>query len=338
METLPVSYEFAEKYVRFSKPEYKQLYLYLKYQVSKNGGFPKPDAIARDLDMTADRAIYILDFWVSRDELVYDETGYHFPEEVRRGRPAQAAPAPKAGRDSSGRKQVTKPSYTMAEIDAVASSNKSVSGLFYQAETVLNKILTPSDMEMLYSFVDWLGLPVEVITMLLSYAAKRGKTNRRYQETVAIAWAERGIDTFEAAEAHVMELEALDSAEHKIRGILGIYDRALTPTEKKYIRLWIEDDQIWLDLIPLAYDRTVEHTGKLSWAYMNKILQSWAAEGFTTPEQVRDWDGKFKQQSKSQSAQCLPKKSKINNYEDTHQTDYAKLEEQLLDMMLDHEG
>ena len=197
----PISYTFAEKYVRFSNPEYLQLYLYLRYLVHKNGTFPTVEQISKDLDITPERTIFILDFWVSRDELIYDESGYRFPATEALPMAPTPAPALKSNR------QVSRPSYTMAEIDAVAAGNKSVSGLFYQAETVLHKILTPSDMEMLYSFVDWLGLPVEVITMLLSYASKKGKTNRRYLETVAIDWAERGIDTFEAAEAHVMELE-----------------------------------------------------------------------------------------------------------------------------------
>lgn len=324
----PISYDFAEKYVRFSNPEYLQLYLYLRYLVHKNGNFPTVEQIAKDLDIAPDRVIFILDFWVSRDELIYDENGYYFPEKkvTTVSKPV-----------SKSRKQVSRPSYTMAEIDAVAANNKSVSGLFYQAETVLHKILTPSDMEMLYSFVDWLGLPVEVITMLLSYASKKGKTSRRYLETVAIDWAERGIDTFEAAEIHVMELENSDSIERKIRGILGIYDRAMTTTEKKYIKLWAGDTRITPELIALAYDRTVTHTGKLSWAYMNKILESWLAEGLFTPEAVEMADTSATKKPQVQKRKSLPKKSAFHNYDDTNATDYSKLEEQLLDMILDQE-
>ena len=328
----PISYTFAEKYVRFSNPEYLQLYLYLRYLVHKNGTFPTVEQIAKDLDLTPDRTIFILDFWVSRDELIYDEGGYRFPEST----PApieKSTPAPA----TTGKRQVSRPSYTMAEIDAVASGNKSVSGLFYQAETVLHKILTPSDMEMLYSFVDWLGLPVEVITMLLSYASKKGKTNRRYLETVAIDWAERGIDTFEAAEAHVMELESADSMERKIRSILGIYDRAMTTTEKKYIKQWTADTRITPELITLAYDRTVTNTGKLSWAYMHKILESWAQEGLLTPKDVETAESSSNKKFVPQKGKSLPKKGAINNYVDTNPIDYAKLEEKLLDMMLDQE-
>ena len=32
----------------------------------------------------------------------------------------------------------------------------------------------------------------------------------------------------------------------------------------------------------MAYDRTVEATGKVSFAYIDKILAAWAAKGITT--------------------------------------------------------
>ncbi len=329
MDGFMISNQFAEQYIRFSNPEYIQVYLYLKYRNEKDGAFPQTEQIARELDISQEHACFVLDFWVSRGELCRTKTGYCFPETKKKTRKKTEA----VDETPSLRRQ-TRPSYTMAEIDAVATKNKSISGLFYQAETVLQKVLTQSDMEMLYSFVDWLGLPVEVITMLLSYGAKRGKTGRRYLETVAMDWAERGIDTFEAAEAHVMEMEERDSIERKICGMLGIFDRALTATEKKYIKQWSETSGLSLDLIPLAYDRTVARTGKLSFSYMNKILLSWVEEGLTTQTQVEEKEEAFRN-GKPAKTEGTPKRSKFNNYDDTNPVDYGKLEEQLLDLMLD---
>lgn len=326
MEGFFIANEFAEKYIRFSNPEYIQVYLYLKYRTEKDGEFPKTEQIARELDISLEHAAFVLDFWVSRGELCRKKNGYEFPTE--KGTPKKKEEKP------SGLRTQSRPSYSMAEIDRVAAKNKSISGLFYQAETVLQKVLTQSDMEMLYSFVDWLGLPVEVVTMLLSYGVKKGKTGRRYLETVAMDWAERGIDTFEAAEAHVMALEERDSIERKICGMLGIFDRALTATEKKYIKQWAETPELSLDLVPLAYDRTVSRTGKLSWSYMNKILLSWVAEGLTTQKQVEESEEAFRKVKPAKPEQT-PKRSKFNNYEDTNPVDYGKLEEQLLDLMLD---
>lgn len=325
MQQFSIPFSFAEKHIRFSNPEYLRLYMYLSYQVAKTGCFPKTEQLARELDMSQERVLFIMDFWVSQGELIYDCDGYHYPDHAEKS--VSSAPV------LPEKKRSSRPSYSMAEIDAVSASNKSVSGLFYQAETVLHKILTPSDMEMLYSFIDWLGLPVEVITMLLSYAAKRGKTNRRYLETVAIDWAERGIDSFEAAEAHVMVLENADSVEKEIRNILGIYDRALSATEKKYLKLWSENDRISTELIALAYDRTVTNTGKLSWAYMNKILESWVDAGYTTTEQVQQGEVHGKPVSK----EPLPRKSPFNNYQDANANDYSGLEAKILDLILDEE-
>ncbi len=328
MDGFIISNEFAEKYIRFSNPEYIQVYLYLKYRTEKDGSFPPSEQIARELDISPEHATFVLDFWVSRGELCRTKAGYEFP--VAKKRTAKKKEAPEIGQ----LRRQTRPSYTMAEIDGVAAKNKAISGLFYQAETVLQKVLTQSDMEMLYSFVDWLGLPVEVITMLLSYGAKKGKTGRRYLETVAIDWAERGIDTFEAAESHVMELEERDSMERKICNMLGIYDRALTATEKKYIKQWAETPGLSLDLIPIAYDRTVSRTGKLSWSYMNKILLSWVEEGIFTQSQVEESEEAFRSGKPAKTARG-PKRSSFNNYDDTNTVDYDKLEEQLLDLMLD---
>lgn len=96
----------------------------------------------------------------------------------------------------------------------------------------------------------------------------------------------------------------IGSNEHKIRTILGIYDRALTQTEKKYISAWTEELNISPELVSLAYDKTVENTGKLSFAYMNKILVSWHGEGIKDADGVKRSEeiyGKTKGQKKQKS-------------------------------------
>ena len=327
MSALQLPYEFIEKYVRFSDPQAIRIYLYLRARTESDGHFPDLTEAASALNLSAAQLRYHLDYWISCGEIQKEGDGYAFPGGSRA--------ASRTHRQSPKAAEPKKPSYTMAEIDAVAAKNKAISGMFYQAETILQKVLTQSDMELLYSFVDWLGLPVEVIIMLLSYAAKRGKCGRRYLEKMAIDWADRGIDTFEAAESYVMELEAYDSAEQKVRRVLGIHDRALTPTEKKYIKSWLGNAAIPLDLLPLAYDRTVAYTGKLSYSYMDSILQDWAKNGITDEQQVKEHDQKkMGAKTKSGGAKFV-KKGPGNNYEDTNPVDYDHLEEQILDLMLD---
>ncbi len=329
MDNITLSFDFIDKYVRFTKPEYLQVYLYIKYLAEKDGEIPSADKIAMALDISSAKAEFILEYWTSRGELICDGRGYSIKTDSTQ-RAAEPTRTQKIKRIKS-----SKPAYSQAEIDAVATANKQISGLFYQAETILDKVLTASDMEMLFSFNDWLGLPVEVIMMLLSYAAKRGKTTKHYLETVAIDWADKGIDTYEAAEAYVSELEAADSAEQAIRSILGIYNRAMSTTERKYIKMWANDMKIPSELISLAYDKTVEATGKLSYGYMNKILENWTAAGYKTCEEVSAADEEFYKNGGGKFKDEKPKKSKFNNYDDDNKTDYAELEEQIFEMMLD---
>lgn len=330
--SISLSFDFLDKYVRFSRPEYLQVYLYIKYCFEKDGYVPPPEEISRAMDIPAARAEFVIEYWLSRGELTEDGGRLTVAE-------GNTSAAPQTTASYTQRLQhlrSTKPAYSQQEIEGVAAANKQISGMFYQAETILHKVLTQSETEMLFSFNDWLGLPVEVILMLLSYAAKKGKTTKRYLETVAIDWSEKGIDTFEAAEAYISELEAADEAEHKVRSILGIYDRGLTTTERKYIRIWVNEMRIPTELISLAYDKTVANTGKLSWSYMDKLLQSWVANGYATEADVKAAEEEF-YRSKGIDKDKAAKKGKFNNYEPESRPDYDKLEEQILDMMLDED-
>ena len=320
MSEISLNSDFIEKYVRFSNPQYIQVYLYARYLSAAEGVVPEAERLAEELSIPADRVNFILGFWVSQGEVIRDENGgLSFAAED------EEAPKPKSRRSRGGAKM--RPSYKSGEIDAAAERNRVLSGMFYQAESILGHTLSGNETELLYSFYDWLGLPCEVIVMLLSYAAKMGKTGKRYLETVAIDWADKGIDTFDKAEEYISRLEEIHGREYKIRSILGIYDRALSQTEKKYIKLWTED----MDTPPELVERTVENTGKLSWAYMNKILKSWHDSGIKDSAGVEREDvirGKTAPKKKNPKG--------FNNFSDSGGTDYSSLEEKLLDLMLDN--
>lgn len=362
-----LTFDFIEKYVRFAKPEYIRLYIYIRYRYEKDGQVPGYKDIARALGILPDEAEFIIEYWESRGEIIKDGDAIIFTDlanissfdanvnnngsnnelnnELNSELNTESKPKIRkrmsvkvqsdGSRSEISKKRSTKPAYSQEEIEAAAGVNKQISAMFYQAERILNKPLTESETELLYSFNDWLGLPVEVITMLLTYAANKGKTTKRYLETVAIDWADKGIDTFETAEAYITELEANDNAEAEVRKILGIYGRGLTSTERKYIKIWVNEMKITTELISLAYDRTVEYTGKLSWSYMDKLLQSWIANGYSTEAEVRAADEEYYRTKGGKGFNQKTKKNKFDNYEPTTQTNYAELEEQIWDMMLD---
>lgn len=326
-----LKFAFVEKWGRIAKPEYLQIYIYILSCYKKNGNILSVDEISKKLHVSRESVLAALDFWTTAEILEEDEEyGYKFIFEDLSGK----TPAPSSAPKKTGRLRM-RPSYASAEIDAAASINKDVDYLFKQAEKILDRLLSPSDFEMIYSFVDWLGLPVEVVIMLLTFVASQGKTTKRYIETVAIDWADKGIDTYESAENHIREIEIRMSNEGKIRGILGIYDRSLTQTEKKYIKMWTAEKDVPLDLITEAYDRTVNATGKLSWAYMNKILMSWCDQGIESINSLKEFETLNKLKSGNVRERSDKPKNKFNNYKDTNKPDYSNFAEEILKDMLD---
>ncbi len=322
-----LEFSFVEKWGRLAKAEYLQVYIYALSNFKKTGKVMSAADISKKLHIKPDAVLEAIDFWVTAEVMAESEDGYCFPE---KGETAAGAEKPA----SVSARLRTRPSYTAAEIDAAASVNGNIDYLFKQAEKILEKLLSPSDFEMIYSFVDWLGLPVEVVIMLLRFAKSQGKTGKRYLETVAIDWADKGINTYESAEEYIREIEMKLSNEGKIRGVLGIYDRALTQTEKKYINLWTFEKNVPIPLITEAYDRTVAATGKLSWAYMNKIIMSWLDDGFETVDQIKEHETLFKLKNAPVRERSGGKKGKFNNYEDTNKPDYSDFAEKILEDML----
>lgn len=325
-EGFKLDFDFVEKQGRFAKPEYFRIYIYILSRFKKDKTVFSREELAEILDIKETKVRAALEYWAAEGYIALSESGYSFLGGER-------GESQKAARLAA----TSKPSYTHTEIDSALAKNKEISYLFAQTEKILGKLLSNNDMEVLYSFVDWLGLPVEVVIMIINYAATRDKKSMRYIEKVAFDWADRGIDTYEKAESYIKRLEESRSKSRKICKILGIYDRALSTTEKKYIKIWTEERDIPLDLIPAAYDKTMMKTGgKMGWAYMNKLLCSWQDEGIKTQEELEAANAHYKVK-KAEEAKPQPqkKKNKFSNYDDTNKIDYQKYAEQVLSDMLD---
>lgn len=326
-----LKYDFVERWGRLSTPENFRIYIYLFMHFKKHGSVLSVKESAAKLHTSSEKINEALEFWDTAGYIKLSQDSYSFSEEDKSETATGRKKTKKAAQKAHLR---MRPSYTQEEIDGAATANEKIDFMFKQAETILGRFLSTNDLELLYSFTDWLGLPVEVVIMLLNYAAKLGKTDKRYLETLACDWADKEINTYEAAEDYIKEKEEIHSSERKIRSVLGIYDRALTQTEKKYIKLWTTDKRLSTELISEAYERTVNSTGKLSWAYMNKILSSWAEQGISTLAEIKTSEELFKIKQ-APTKKRNTQKSKFNNFGDTNKTDYSKYAEELLNDMLD---
>lgn len=192
-----------------------------------------------------------------------------------------------------------RPNYTEQDVMSAMDKDRSFRGLYEEVQRQLGRNLNTEELKILLGFVRYLGLPEDVISMLVSHCRERARRkgssrnpSLRTIEKEAYHWAEQGIDTLEEAAAYIQYQNVRHSRMSQLMNLLQIRGRALTAAEEKYA-------QSWLDLgfedgaIASAYEKTCLNTGGLNWAYMNKILQRWHGQGLHTLEAIQNGDRKM---------------------------------------------
>ncbi len=201
-------------------------------------------------------------------------------------------PAPTKEEPVPAKRSVERPkSYTSLELAGAAESREFLELVDFTAVS-LKKTLNRSDITTLYSFVDSLLLPYDVIMLGIEHCVTEGKMSLRYVEKLLCDFADREINTYELAEEYIRTRTLYKSFEGKIRTKLGLGQRSLTPKEKAMISCWQTEWKVSDELIDFAYEKTVEKTGKASMSYMNKILENWHTAGFKTRAEVEMGDVK----------------------------------------------
>ena len=180
-----------------------------------------------------------------------------------------------------------RPSYKSSEISRHLSQNPRMSQMYKIVGQILGKTLSSADTELLYSFHDYYGLPVEVILVLIEYYVSKDKRSMKFIEKEVGKWASAGVNTIKKAKAYIEKREAFLSYAGQVRTMLGIQERRLSTRELTYINNWQNQFSMPLDMVKLAFETTVNQTGKLSFAYMNKILESWAQNNLRKTEDVQ---------------------------------------------------
>ena len=191
-----------------------------------------------------------------------------------------------------------RPSYTETDVLDAMDGDSSFRGLYGEVQRLLGRSLNTEELKIILGFVRYLGLPADVITMLICYCRERARErgslrnpSLRSIEKEAYAWAEQGIDTMEEAAAYIQTQNVKNSRIHRLMNVLQIRGRRLTQAEERYASTWL-DMGFEEEAIGLAYERTCLNTGGLNWAYMNSILKRWHEKGLHDLSSIQQGDQK----------------------------------------------
>lgn len=186
--------------------------------------------------------------------------------------------------------------------------------LYAEAQQKLGRTIGYDGQSTLLMIHDQYGLPVEVILMILEYAASQGKTSMAYIAKMGRDWGEREIDTLEKAEEQLTRLRTGQSLWNQLKAPTGIHTPRPTAAQEKFLTEWSDDLHFSIDMIHLAYEEMANHTDRLSFPYINKVLRSWHEKGLLTPEQVQA-DKQTRQRDKATIPAPSRKKTTSGNAE-----------------------
>lgn len=185
-----------------------------------------------------------------------------------------------------------RPRYSEKDVLIAMDERGDFKALYGEVQRLMGRTLNTEELKILLGIVNYLGMPMEVISVLFCYCKDRARQKNmkapslRAIEKEAYAWAEQGIDSIEEAAAYIQRQNFRQSQVGKIMETLQIRGRKLTPAEAKYAQQWVE----WgfqPDVIAMAYERTCINTGGLNWPYMNRILTRWHEAGLMRPDDIR---------------------------------------------------
>ncbi len=202
-----------------------------------------------------------------------------------------AKPAKKAPEDVPPAKKVIDadeaPFYSSADLAQAAQTIPDFKNLVSFAEQRLEKVMNTSELARLYSFLDYLKMPLDVVILVIEDCVSRDKKSLRYITKVLTSFQDEGIDSYEKAEAYFVSRNESQSYEGKVKNLFGL-SRKLSKSEEECIAIWRTTFDFGDDMLNLAYEKTVAAAKNPTIKYMHKILENWHASGYTTPDDTEN--------------------------------------------------
>ena len=192
-----------------------------------------------------------------------------------------------------------RPVYTADDLTDLLTGDAGFRMLVPQTEEKLGKRLKTADLQILAGLYDDLGLPADVIYLLVCHCVARSeerygpgrRPTLRQIEKEGYHWAQRGLFDQESASRYLRDWNVRRSAMSRYMQVLGLGDRRPVESEERYITDWM-DKGFPPETVALAYDKTVFYKKELTWRYLNGILRRWHENGWHTEEEVRQSDSR----------------------------------------------
>lgn len=288
----------ADNFLKIADSSQLKVLLYL---LRNNGKSFETVEIANALDLPEDTVSDSVLFWQQHGILPSDDNSELPPVNSIFSKPSalmtESFPESPKNYSSYSRNSSEGLNITPSEISDMLKSTPQLRFLFSESEKYLENMNFAVQRSLVWIY-QYLGLPAEVIIMIVSYCVSVNKAYIWEIESIAVEWQKNGITTLFLAQNELNHLK--ESVENRsfISKIKRMFSMGRDPVtkQKNYMIKW-KSEKYPDELIQLAYEKAVENTGnpvRLPIEYIDAILKRWKENEITTIEQAEKDDVDFK--------------------------------------------
>ena len=208
---------------------------------------------------------------------------------------------------------------TAGEI-AETVSREQMTAFIDSMQQLAGRVFNTRELETVVALAADVPFSQEYLLTLASYCKKKSGRERfsvRYMAQVAYTMLERECLTVEQLNAYLTAAEKFASKEWQLRRLLGIGERRLTAKEQEFFITWTGTYGYGEEIIGIAYDITVDRTGKISLAYMDKLVRAFFEAGCKTEADVEAYLTREREEHAAKRLPAAPKQSGAKAKKDT---------------------
>ena len=181
--------------------------------------------------------------------------------------------------------------YSQKELLEKGKTDKNLQNLYDEIQKFLNKTLNGTELSKLVETYELYEYDVPTILIAAEYCKLIGKCSVNYLTTVLKNWYERDICSYQEVESEINRLTDNYQYENVVRRCFEM-DNRLTKKQREFADKWKELG-ITEELLEIAKEKCLDGTGgKISFSYINAVINSWHKKGIKTPDDVKSDDDK----------------------------------------------
>ncbi len=158
--------------------------------------------------------------------------------------------------------------------------------LLREAQQKFGRNLKTNESSTLVWLYDDKGMDISLLLLLIQYAANNGKMRMGFIRKTALEWLDLGVENVAEGEQYFATLARQEISWRTVSSAFGIERKLAGKREQEFSDKWVGEWGFSKEMLREAYSICVDNLTKLSYPYINTVLEGWHKKGIKRVEDI----------------------------------------------------